>query len=230
MINESILKKTFKSLTLYNRSKYTTEMEKLLKNPEIAFNVPTELLLKNGNSATIVKFKIDQAEVVIKRYNMKNKIHAFRRAFKKSRADHSWYHAHLLEKKGIFTPSPIAIKEKRLGPFRNKAYFIYEYINGPTTFHYFQDPQNNYENKSIIAKQIIEMFNKLKSSMISHGDMKATNIIIHDNKPYLIDLDSMTAHKSKYWFVRAWKKDMKRFMQNWQDLPEIAQLFTLENN
>ncbi len=69
------------------------------------------------------------------------------------------------------------------------------------------------------------MLSMLKSSMLSHGDMKATNIIIHDNKPFLLDLDSMVARTSKNRFVRAWSKDMKRFMQNWQDLPETTQLF-----
>ncbi len=57
--------------------------------------------------------------------------------------------------------------------------------------------------------------------------MKATNIIIHNYKPYLLDLDSMKAHKNKYMFMRAWQKDMKRFMKNWNDLPEINQLFEL---
>ncbi|MCK5096927.1 MAG: hypothetical protein KAR45_02430 [Desulfobacteraceae bacterium] len=225
MINESILKKTFKSLTLYNRSKYTTEMEKLLKNPEIAFNVPTELLLKNGNSATIVKFKIDQAEVVIKRYNMKTVFHALRRAFKRTRAEHSWRHARLLQEKGINTPFPVAMKEKRFGLFRNKAYFIYEYVKGPNAFDYFHNSEVNYDDKSIIAEKIIKMFDTLKSSMISHGDMKATNILIHSNEPYLIDLDSMKTHKNDHRFRRARKKDMNRFMKNWDDLPEISNLF-----
>ena len=55
--------------------------------------------------------------------------------------------------------------------------------------------------------------------------MKATNIIIHNDKPYLLDLDSMKAHKNKYIFMCAWQKDIKRFMKNWDDLPEINQLF-----
>ena len=55
--------------------------------------------------------------------------------------------------------------------------------------------------------------------------MKATNIIIHDNKPFLLDLDSMIARTSKGKFISAWGKDIKRFMRNWEYLPEIGQLF-----
>ena len=220
-----ISKKTFRFLTLCKQDKYTPEMKSFLDDPDIAFTVPDDLLLKNGNSATVVRYKINDNELVIKRYNMKTMVHALRRAFKETRADHSWQYAHILQNKGINTPDPIAIKEKRFGPFRNKAYFICEYIKGPTALNYFQDPKYDDNDKAKMAKQIIGMLGMLKSSMLSHGDMKATNIIIHGSKPFLLDLDSMVARTSKKRFVRAWAKDMKRFMQNWQNLPETAQLF-----
>lgn len=224
-MEKMILKKTFTYLTYCKSDRYTPEMKTFLKNPDIAFEIPDDFLLKNGNSATLVRYKIDSIDLVIKRYNMKTIIHAARRAFKKSRADHSWHYAHILQNKGINTPYPIAIKEKRWGPFRNKAYFICEYIEGPTALNYFQDHEISYDNKSDMAKQIIEMFGVLRSSMLTHGDMKATNIIINDNKPFLLDLDSMIARTYKTRFIRAWNKDIRRFMQNWQDLPEIDQLF-----
>ena len=225
-----ILKKTFTSLILCKKKRYTSEMEEFFSDPDIAFDIPDNLLLKKGNSATVTKYTINENELVIKRYNMKTIVHALRRAFKKSRADHSWYYAHLLKKKEIHTPNPVAMKEKRFGPFRNKAYLICEYIEGPTAQNFFTNPQHTFKEKSIIAKQIIKIFNVLKASMITHGDMKATNIIIHNNKPFLIDLDSMKAHKLKKRFIRAWKKDMKRFMKNWKDEPEIDQLFKLLKN
>jgi serine/threonine-protein kinase RIO1 len=220
-----ISKKTFSYLTLCRSDCYTKEMKIFLKNPDIAFEISEDLLLKNGNSATLVRYKIEKNDLVIKRYNMKTIIHAARRAFKKSRADHSWHYAHILQNKGINTPDPIAIKEKRWGPFRNKAYFICKYIEGPTALNYFQNPEIEYDDKSAMAKQIIEMFNMLKSSMLTHGDMKATNIIIHCNKPFLLDLDSMVTRTNNKRFTRAWNKDMKRFRRNWHDLPKIAQLF-----
>lgn len=225
-MEQIILKKTFTYLTYCKSDRYTPEMKSFLKNPDIAFETPDDLLLKNGNSATLVRYKINSTDLVIKRYNMKTIIHAARRAFKKSRADHSWHYAHILQNKGINTPYPIAIKEKRRGPFRNKAYFICEYIEGPTAINYFQDSEINYDDKSAMAKQIIEMFGILRSSMITHGDMKATNIIIHDNKPFLLDLDSMIARTSKNRFKRVWNKDIRRFMQNWEDLHEIYQFFS----
>ncbi len=224
-MEQLFFKKTFRFLTLCKQDKYTPEMKSFLEDPDIAFNISDDLLLKNGNSATLVRYQIDENNLVIKRYNMKTRAHALRRAFKESRADHSWQYASVLQKMGINTPNPIAMKEKRLGPFRNKAYFICEYIKGPTALDYFQDSQYDNNDKFLMAEKIIEMFSMLKSSMLSHGDMKATNIIIHDNKPFLLDLDSMVKRTNKNRFIRAWAKDMKRFQQNWQNLPETAQLF-----
>ncbi|MDA3918382.1 MAG: hypothetical protein PF690_15610 [Deltaproteobacteria bacterium] len=73
----------------------------------------------------------------------------------------------------------------------------------------------------------LKSFYKLKSLKISHGDMKADNILIHDDKPFFIDLDSMKWHKRELRFSHAWKKDMKRFMKNWKNSPEVAGLFKL---
>jgi tRNA A-37 threonylcarbamoyl transferase component Bud32 len=233
-MKEIISKKTFRYLTFCRQDRYTPEMKSFLEDPEIAFtgldDSSNNLLLKKGNSATIVRYKLDGHDLVIKRYNMKTRVHALRRAFKCTRANHSWHYAHIIKDIGIDTPLPIAIKEKRWGPFRNKAFFICEYVKGPTVLDYFQDPQFTDNDKSMIAKQITEMLGILKSSMISHGDMKATNIIIHKDKPFLLDLDSMVARRSKRRFIRAWKKDIKRFMKNWKDLPEISQLFNQLTN
>ncbi len=218
-----ICQKSFSSFMLCHKKYYTPDMESFLQNPDIAFDNPGASLLKAGNTATIGLYKIDGIEVVVKRYNMKNKFHALRLAFKKSRADISWSSAHLLLKNRINTPKPIAIKEERFGPFRSKAFFICEYIKGESARNFFCNANAN--GDKIIAESIIDVFKRFKYLKISHGDMKATNIIIKDNKPFFIDLDSMHWHKSKLLFSHALKKDIDRFMKNWRHNLQIAGLF-----
>jgi tRNA A-37 threonylcarbamoyl transferase component Bud32 len=82
------------------------------------------------------------------------------------------------------------------------------------------------KSRGLVLKNL-KSFYKLKSLKISHGDMKADNILIHDDKPFFIDLDSMKWHKRELRFSHAWKKDMKRFMKNWKNSPEVAGLFKL---
>jgi len=218
-----VCKKSFSSFLLCQRRYYTSAMESFLQNPDMAFHNPGTLLLKAGNTATIALYKIDGKQLVVKRYNMKNRFHAFRMSFKTTRADISWRSAHLLLKNRINTPKPVAVKKIRFGPLRNRSFFIYEYIKGKNARQFFLDTKA--DEAETVAESIINLFYKLKSLKISHGDMKATNIIIHDNKPFFIDLDSMKWHKRELMFSHAWKKDMKRFMKNWDNRPEVAGLF-----
>ena len=218
-----VCKKNFSSFMLCRRSHFTPEMASFLINPDTAFNGPGKTILKAGNSATVVRYRIDGLELVVKRYNMKNWVHTLRRAFKKTRADISWRSAHLLMQNRINTSRPLAMMEKRFGPFRNKAFFICEYVKGEDAIQYFQNADA--ECISQTAQSIMSVFSKLKSLMISHGDMKATNIIIQGGEPFLIDLDSMARHRIKTRFFHAHKKDINRFLKNWQDHPVILKLF-----
>lgn len=222
---ETICKKSLTSFTLCKRASYTPAMADFLKDPDVAFNVPETTMLKRGNTASVVRFKVDGRDLVVKRYNVKNPVHGFRIAFKKSRADRSWFGAHLLLESGIRTPLPIAMKEVRLGPFRNRAWLICDYIQGITALEYFQQP--SFKDDNDLIQQILDMFKRLETFQIRHGDMKATNTMIHDGKVFLIDLDSITLHKIRTLFVRAHGKDVKRFMKNWAGMPEVARLFRL---
>ncbi|SMC45728.1 Lipopolysaccharide kinase (Kdo/WaaP) family protein [Desulfocicer vacuolatum DSM 3385] len=220
---ETVCIKGFTSFLLCKRSNYTPAMAKFLEDPDSAFNNPETVMLKNGNSSTVVRFKINGQDLVIKRYNIKNPVHALKRAFQKTRAHGSWYAAHLLLEYGINTPAPIAMKEVRLGPFKSRAYLICDYIEGLSARDYFKDflPKSD----THLPQKILGIFKKLESLQISHGDMKATNIIVHYGTPFLIDLDSMVQHRSKICFARARNKDVKRFMKNWAEKPEIATIF-----
>lgn len=220
---ETVCQKSFRSFILCKRTSYTPAMAAFLKDPDIAFDRSDTPMLKRGNTSSVVRFKVDGKDLVVKRYNVKNPVHGLRLAFKKSRADRSWFGAHLLLESGIRTPRPIAMKEARFGPLRNRAWLICDYVKGISAREYFQQPA--FKDGNNPGQQILRMLEQLKSGRISHGDMKATNIIIHDGKAFLIDLDGITLHKTRACFARARRKDVKRFMKNWTRLPEVAKLF-----
>ena len=72
-------------------------------------------------------------------------------------------------------------------------------------------------------KQIVQLFYRLYLLDMSHGDMKATNIKILDDKPILIDLDSMRQHEKASFIAHG--RDIQRFMQNWKDQPSLYNAF-----
>jgi serine/threonine protein kinase len=170
-------------------------------------------LLKDGNSATVVKTIVADQETVIKRYNIKDRQHFIRRCLRPSRAAVSWHNANLLEFIGIPTTKPLGFIETRQYGLRHTAYFIAEYNEADELFDVYQ---NREPTKDELA-QLKFIFYLMGQAKVSHGDLKASNFLINkDGKINLIDLDAMKMHPCKPSFDKAFAKDKRRFMQNWQ--------------
>jgi tRNA A-37 threonylcarbamoyl transferase component Bud32 len=182
-------------------------------------------LLKSGNTCTVALAEISGKKIVIKRYNIKNFWHGLSRAFRQTRAAVSWANAHRLMLLNIATAKPIALIESRkFGCLRGKAFFLAEYIDAPDVAQYFAQTQNKTERADAV-KNIVTLFYRLYLLQISHGDTKATNIKMVDNKPVLIDLDSMQQHSTYARSSVAHLRDLNRFMQNWQNEPALYNAF-----
>ena len=180
--------------------------------------------LKNDATTTLARVSVGQYDWVIKRYNIKHWRHALSRAFRPSRAAISCRNAHRLQQHNIKTAKPVAMIEYRWGFIRHKAYLICEYYPGIECAGYFQQDEPNAEQRRVM-KNIIDTLSALFKLNISHGDLKATNILICDETPVLIDLDGMRKHTSEFRFRRACRKDIRRFLKNWQQLPTLQHSF-----
>jgi len=179
--------------------------------------VESATLLKKGNTCTVALAKMDDKNVVVKRYNIKNIGHQLGRFLRKSRAAVSWANAHRLQLLGISTPKPVALIEARqFGLLKGKAYFLSEFVDAPDVTTFFAATQDKALRTDAI-KHICQLFYRLHLLGISHGDMKASNLKMIDGKPMLIDLDSMQQHRKRYFAEKAHAKDLRRFMQNWKD-------------
>lgn len=193
-----------------------------------ALNNP-QARLKSGNTCTVGKAKFANAQIAIKRYNIKNIWHGFKLSVSQSRAAKSWSNAYRLGILNIATAKPLALIEARIGCLKQRAYLLTAYIDAPNIADFYALSISN-DAKKNVAHATALLFLKLKLLRISHGDCKATNIKVVDEKPVLIDLDSMQAHAfiglfSRKWFEKKHLKDLKRFMQNWADDAETSALF-----
>jgi tRNA A-37 threonylcarbamoyl transferase component Bud32 len=165
-------------------------------------------ILKDGNTCFVSRINLAGKEIVVKRYNYKGFIHSVRHTLKRSRARRNWLHAHRLGMLNIPTAAPLAFIEKRKLMIVCKSYFITEYIPGRKLDDFLQDDDVRRELRMSTVKTVEELLNKLSRHRISHGDTKRSNILILENKPFIIDLDSMTAHKSNWLLKIRRKKDM----------------------
>lgn len=223
--SDYICYKSWKYFLVYNRDEHSEEMVSFLNNPDLF--IKQGRMLKDGNSSTVVKVKINKRNFVVKRYNIKNFKHAMKRCLRHSRAWKSWENAHRLQLFGIHTPKPIALLERQWGPFRFKAYYIAEHIEGIDAYHLIHSGNKEVDLKKIVHR-FGQLFKQLINTSISHGDFKATNFIPSNGKLFVIDLDAMHEYRLKGIFRRAINKDLKRFMQNWSDLPRVHKMFKEE--
>jgi tRNA A-37 threonylcarbamoyl transferase component Bud32 len=170
--------------------------------------------LKQGNTATLALIEHQGRKLVIKRYNIKGPAHALSRCWRPSRAWHSWLEGHRLRFLGIATPRPLALVERRFGPLRGRAWLIVEHCAGGSLAT--QPPSASH------LQPVLDLFARLSAARISHGDMKATNLLWDGDRIGLIDLDAMRQHGSTAGYRRAWRKDRERFLRNWPTDPELT--------
>jgi tRNA A-37 threonylcarbamoyl transferase component Bud32 len=182
----------------------------LLAAPDV--HIDHGALLKDGATCTVAKVGSADRPLTIKRYNLKNFRHALTRLWRPSRAWHSWREGHRLRFLGIPTPAPLALIEERIGPLRRRAWLITEFCSGPNLLdHLSADCEPPPEEASAITS----LFRSLHELRISHGDLKATNLLWHEGLVLVIDLDATVQHRSAAEHARAWRRDRARLLRNW---------------
>jgi len=211
--------------SVYDRSYQSPALDDLLQRPDEIMAAGE--MLKDGNSATVVRLKLAGLDLVVKRYNIKNLKHACKRGLRPSRAAVSWKMGQRLSWWQITTPKPVAMLEKRVVGLRSTAYFISEYVAGSLAYDCLRRPELSAPELENWLEQFATLLRRLRDLGYDYGDFKATNFLCgSDAKLYLIDLDAMRNWpKPGSAFKRAVKRDYKRLLANWQDMPEIERSF-----
>jgi tRNA A-37 threonylcarbamoyl transferase component Bud32 len=201
--------KNFRRFTAVSRGQQL-RLDSLQADPDRA--IDNSPLLKDGGSSTVALVQLTDGHCVVKRYNIKDRRHAFSRFWRPSRAWHSWKTALRLQCIGICTPEPLALIEERFGPFRRRAWLITEFCPGTHLLNHLSPDREPSPTEGIA---ITSLFNTLHRERISHGDLKATNLLWHNDQLLLIDLDAAKKHRFATTQRRAWEKDRSRFLHNW---------------
>jgi serine/threonine-protein kinase RIO1 len=146
-----------------------------------------------------------------------------RRAVQPTRAAISWRNAQRLMLYGLSTPLPIALIERRFGPLRRVSYIVTAFHEGESAAAYFA--RVDIESAIPMARRIVALLRQLRRLNLSHGDLKATNLLICDGRVLLTDLDALVQHRSDRTAARAHDRDLQRFMRNWEGRPALHALF-----
>jgi tRNA A-37 threonylcarbamoyl transferase component Bud32 len=181
-------------------------------------------LYKTGGAASVGRVEVGGRSLVIKRYNIKDVAHWFKRFWRPSRAWHSWREGNRLLFLGIATPKPLALLEQRFLGLRGKAYLVTEYLPGPDIIERFAPYVASGDAPEGELVALDELFQQLIRERISHGDLKGHNVFWHQDRWALIDLDAMCQHSSQSSFAAAFTRDRARFMRNWPADSALHQL------
>jgi len=168
-------------------------------------------ILKNGNTSFVSHINWAGEEIVVKRYNHKGAVHSLRHTIKKSRARHSWLHAHRLGMLNVATSRPLAYVEERRNKLVWKSYFVTKYVDGKKLHDFLHNGNVTEKQRSSIARQARELLDKLEKHRISHGDLKHSNILVTKNELVLTDLDAMKAHRWDWTYKVRKTKDLEQF-------------------
>ncbi|ALN20909.1 lipopolysaccharide kinase InaA family protein [Ectopseudomonas mendocina] len=182
-------------------------------------------IYKTGGAATVARVELYGRPLVVKRYNVKNLLHWFKRFWRPSRAWHSWREGNRLQLLGITTPTPLAVIERRWCWLRGRAYLITDYCGGQDIIARFEAYlQATPPETELLA--LDRLFAAMLRERISHGDFKGHNLFWDDTQGAwsLIDLDAMRQHRSTRSFARAYARDRARFLRNWPADSALHQL------
>ena len=209
------------------RTRYQTQrLLKFLADPENQLETYDYEVLKPSQTQPVylVPDFIENRSVVIKRYKTKNAWHALRRTVRRSRAENCWIYADILQNLGVAIAPPVAFIQEYLGTgLKGGSWYLSKYM-GP----YCLDHLPIIDDEAVrvrVMEQIVEIMAILRNHHISHGDMKATNLLLAaGNRVVLLDLDAMKEHFTADRARTGINKDMVRFLQNWRDQPALLEL------
>jgi heptose I phosphotransferase len=206
-------------LAIVNKALWKPDFQVLIEQPDELMK--KAVMLKNGDSTTVVAITLDGREWVIKRYNLKNPLYALSRMLRPSRAWHCWGSAFRLTDAGIATPAPLLMLEKRWGPLRRQAWFVTERVAGQDVLRTleFESPESLKWQQALDLFD--ELFRRMRQHRLIHGDMKATNFILQEQEngqPTLqvLDLDATRIEQRKWRFQKYFARDLRRFYANWR--------------
>jgi len=196
------------------------ELENISSSP------PNDLIIcKDGSRSLVGKHTLDDGtECVLKYYYPKNLAKRINYGLRGSRAMRSWIAAKVFSRLGIPTAAPMMIHEQKgaVGITIKQSFLACHLASGI--------PLSDVSDESAlqkIAPQLKAAFDTMTSYRISHGDLKANNIIVDDDhKIRFIDLDGTAILSSEKTWADLWKRDRKRFLKNWSEGSFAHQLFS----
>jgi hypothetical protein len=199
-----------------------------LLNMELSFiDKKDPCVLNIHDESLVLKLDSDLGELAAKYTVNKNFNEIIFSTVAQRSAKRNWLYAHFLLQHHIATPEPLAyLRTTKMG-LNDQSWYICRFEKGYSCEEYFLNSPSFTPSMRNTVSAIVEMFMALRECQLSHGNIKASNILILQNQPCLIDLDCMSYHGNKNKAEKKWRRDIQVFMENWWERHDIDKQFRL---
>jgi tRNA A-37 threonylcarbamoyl transferase component Bud32 len=183
-------------------------------------------ILKKGSRSTVARVDIEGTSFVLKTYKLMSIHKRIRYALTESRCFQSWRLAQMMRSLGVEAATPWAVIEEYHTGLPGRAMLVLEEVPGKSLGQFVKEQIHSEGDLEIIASKLRQIFALLRSARITHGDLKASNILVdHHLEPRFVDTDGARLHFSALSYNKAQARDQKRFEANWENLPTVRKIF-----
>lgn len=172
-------------------------IERLAADPDAPFREPGAIVLKDSPTSTVIEMTLPSPRgprvVILKRFCPRSTVGIIKSLLRPSAAMRSWLYGHNLLDRGLPTPRPLCVLERRCGRFaRAEGYLLTEKVADALPLHEAAAAADWRTIRAATAA-VGRLLFLLHARRVRHRDLKASNILItRDLQPVLIDLVGVT--------------------------------------
>ena len=214
--NSRYYKKTEENLRYIVKKDFAENFKNLISDIDLIMNKGE--IIKKEAGHFIIACDFNGERIFIKKYQMKNFFHKFRKLASKTRARVAWESSHWLNSAGISTFEIIGIIERFNSISTTDSYLISRNIEGKR----LEDMKFSLEESISLANKFNAFFKKLNWISFNHGDAKKQNFYVHNNSLIAFDLDS--SKRRVFYKNRYLLKDKRRIIKSFKDNEVILNL------
>jgi tRNA A-37 threonylcarbamoyl transferase component Bud32 len=171
----------------------------LLTDPDAIFGSPDISTLKDSRSSSVIALEVSTEAgplgMVYKRFRVTNWYDPLVNLFRPSPAVRAWKNGHAMLARGLPTPRPLLLLQRRLLGLATVGYVLFERIDGAKDLHELvaaADSRSLRQIGDLLARRIRLMHER----GMSHRDLKAANILVTaDGGCQFLDLAGVQIHR-----------------------------------
>lgn len=184
-------------------------------------------LLKTSPLSLLLRRTSDIGPLLGKLYRKPSVKQLLRSSIGQNQASNSWSYAQQLLSHGIATPEPLAYLEQRVMGVCPRAWYICRFEEGINCDSYFLHSPTFTPAMRNMVFSIVELFVNLQENQFTHGNLKASKLLISNNKPLILGLENMQYHSDYQKAKRLWQQEIIMFMESWRERFDIDKQFRL---